>query len=264
MYLHTANRAAQRQASAGARDGVKGKRNDLAARAPLHALVRRQRAEGACEPTGQSQQMRTSYERPYSRLGCTSNNHCLDPTVVAGHDDDVAPVSHDRCHARLAPLSHRNLKTVIGRLNALDPGVVPTRWLVPARCDENHRLGEIDIGNRRKRNRTGVHHGPHVSPPLGRANDDQAPQCRPMEGSIGKRYEWHISSRRHPNQRSSGNRNQAEDCKETYGARNDACQTSSFRNSGTLMTPNVKHQRARATASRAKDELSLRALRCMR
>ena len=28
--------------------------------------------------------------------------------------------------------------------------------------------------------------------------------------------------------------------------------------------PNVKHQRARATASRAKDELSLRALRCMR
>ena len=33
--------AVQRQASAGARDGVKGKRNDLAARAPLHALVRR-------------------------------------------------------------------------------------------------------------------------------------------------------------------------------------------------------------------------------
>jgi len=28
---------AERQASAGARDGVKGKRNDLAARAPLHA-----------------------------------------------------------------------------------------------------------------------------------------------------------------------------------------------------------------------------------
>ena len=33
--------AAERQASAGARDGVKGKRSDLAARAPLHALVRR-------------------------------------------------------------------------------------------------------------------------------------------------------------------------------------------------------------------------------
>ena len=32
--------AAERQASAGARDGVKGKRSDLAARAPLHALVR--------------------------------------------------------------------------------------------------------------------------------------------------------------------------------------------------------------------------------
>ena len=28
--------------------------------------------------------------------------------------------------------------------------------------------------------------------------------------------------------------------------------------------PNVKHQRARATASRVKDEVSLRALRCMR
>ena len=34
---------AERQASAGARDGVKGKRNDLAARAPLHAIVRRHR-----------------------------------------------------------------------------------------------------------------------------------------------------------------------------------------------------------------------------
>ena len=33
--------AAQRQASAGARDGVKEKRNDLGARAPLHALVGR-------------------------------------------------------------------------------------------------------------------------------------------------------------------------------------------------------------------------------
>jgi hypothetical protein len=37
---------------------------------------------------------------------------------------------------------------------------------------------------------------------------------------------------------------------------------------GSLFTlrkrPNVKHQRARATESRAKGELSLRALRCMR
>ena len=32
---------AERQASAGARDGVKGKGRTLAARAPLHALVRR-------------------------------------------------------------------------------------------------------------------------------------------------------------------------------------------------------------------------------
>ena len=38
---HGAARVAERQASAGARDGVKGKRNDLAARAPLHALVGR-------------------------------------------------------------------------------------------------------------------------------------------------------------------------------------------------------------------------------
>ena len=33
--------AAERQASAGARDGVKGQGQTLAARAPLHALVRR-------------------------------------------------------------------------------------------------------------------------------------------------------------------------------------------------------------------------------
>jgi len=31
-----------------------------------------------------------------------------------------------------------------------------------------------------------------------------------------------------------------------------------------LQQPNVKHQRARATVSRVKDDLSLRALRCMR
>ena len=40
-FLHGSRQDAQRQASAGARDGVKGKRNDLAARAPLHALVGR-------------------------------------------------------------------------------------------------------------------------------------------------------------------------------------------------------------------------------
>ena len=33
---------------------------------------------------------------------------------------------------------------------------------------------------------------------------------------------------------------------------------------GYLERPNVKHQRARAEVSRVKDELSLRALRCMR
>ena len=38
--LAVATVVAERQASAGARDGVKGKRNDLGARAPLHALVR--------------------------------------------------------------------------------------------------------------------------------------------------------------------------------------------------------------------------------
>ncbi len=37
--------ATERQASAGARDGVKGKRSDLAARAPLHALVGRRQSE---------------------------------------------------------------------------------------------------------------------------------------------------------------------------------------------------------------------------
>ena len=36
----TTSQGAQRQASAGARDGVKGNRRTLAARAPLHALVR--------------------------------------------------------------------------------------------------------------------------------------------------------------------------------------------------------------------------------
>ena len=41
LKVTVATVVAERQASAGARDGVKGKRNDLAARAPLHALVRR-------------------------------------------------------------------------------------------------------------------------------------------------------------------------------------------------------------------------------
>ncbi len=44
---------AERQASAGARDGVKGKRNDLAARAPLHALVRQHcQVSGSASNTG--------------------------------------------------------------------------------------------------------------------------------------------------------------------------------------------------------------------
>ena len=41
LEVTVATVVAERQASAGARDGVKGKRNDLAARAPLHALVGR-------------------------------------------------------------------------------------------------------------------------------------------------------------------------------------------------------------------------------
>ena len=41
LEVTVATVVAERQASAGARDGVKGKRNDLAARAPLHALVSR-------------------------------------------------------------------------------------------------------------------------------------------------------------------------------------------------------------------------------
>ena len=39
--------AAERQASAGAHDGVKGERRTLAVRAPLHALVRRPTLEGS-------------------------------------------------------------------------------------------------------------------------------------------------------------------------------------------------------------------------
>ena len=39
LEVTVATVVAERQASAGARDGVKGKRSDLAARAPLHALV---------------------------------------------------------------------------------------------------------------------------------------------------------------------------------------------------------------------------------
>ena len=47
-----ASQAAERHASAGARDGVKGNRRSLAARAPLHAIVRPRRVgdlpAGAC------------------------------------------------------------------------------------------------------------------------------------------------------------------------------------------------------------------------
>ncbi len=41
LEVTVATVVAERQASAGARDGVKAKRNDLGARAPLHALVGR-------------------------------------------------------------------------------------------------------------------------------------------------------------------------------------------------------------------------------
>ena len=47
LEVTVATVVAERQASAGARGGVKGKRNDLAARAPLHAIVRRPSLEKA-------------------------------------------------------------------------------------------------------------------------------------------------------------------------------------------------------------------------
>ena len=45
LEVTVATVVAERQASAGARDGVKGNRSDLAARAPLHALVRPPRSK---------------------------------------------------------------------------------------------------------------------------------------------------------------------------------------------------------------------------
>ena len=54
LEVTVATVVAERQASAGARDGVKGKRNDLAARAPLHALVRPLSATGHLRTRGRS------------------------------------------------------------------------------------------------------------------------------------------------------------------------------------------------------------------
>ncbi len=62
--------AAERQASAGARDGVKGKRKDLGARAPLHALVRRLSpawSRTALDETERAPADATTAEAPYLR-----------------------------------------------------------------------------------------------------------------------------------------------------------------------------------------------------
>ena len=55
---------AERQASAGAHEGVKGQRRSLAVRAPLHAIVRRSSREwpGTCEKPGEGERVKAESE----------------------------------------------------------------------------------------------------------------------------------------------------------------------------------------------------------
>jgi hypothetical protein len=60
----TRAKAAERQASAGAHDGVKGQRRTLAVRAPLHAIVRRSSLEwpGTCEEPAEGERVKAESE----------------------------------------------------------------------------------------------------------------------------------------------------------------------------------------------------------
>ena len=67
-YRHPA-RSAERQASAGARDGVKGKGGTLGARAPLHALVGRHRVEDAACKERETQGKESGQGRDWRGMG---------------------------------------------------------------------------------------------------------------------------------------------------------------------------------------------------
>ena len=64
LEVTVATVVAERQASAGAHDGVKGQRRTLAVRAPLHAIVRRSSLEwpGTCEEPAEGERVRAGSE----------------------------------------------------------------------------------------------------------------------------------------------------------------------------------------------------------
>ena len=64
LEVTVATVVAERQASAGARDGAKGNRRSLAARAPLHAIVRRSSLEwpGTYEDPAEGERVRAGSE----------------------------------------------------------------------------------------------------------------------------------------------------------------------------------------------------------
>ena len=86
---------AERQASAGARDGVKGKRNDLAARAPLHALVRLPRGDSVCrlaraEPQVDDGEAKAKGNTRRKRCGFVPHDQ-LEPRGLEKHENGREP-----------------------------------------------------------------------------------------------------------------------------------------------------------------------------
>ncbi len=101
---------AERQASAGARDGVKAKRNDLAARAPLHALVRR-----VCRQ-GNRRKACNAYQNGQCSGRRLSIVHAVGPSILApvAQKHDIAQRRRDNlCGKRRERIS--NCAKLVGR-----------------------------------------------------------------------------------------------------------------------------------------------------
>ena len=196
--LESLHKDAQRQASAGTRDGVKDQPTNLAARAPLHA------------PVGLP-------SRPKAQLRHDESG---------GTEQSDAKSAWRRSHG---PGLTRNSEHERNRLTT-------------------DRMRTMRAGDQAARNQTTSEPRPNQGKSRSNSYETRPASVERDLGELSESKEQRAKSQEVPGQKYG---------RECFRERYLECLEQ-------RRQPNVKHQRARATESRVKDELSLRALRCMR